>query len=131
MNSFVKIAFFVILVFCAIVSAYLTMLAFNFSNSLVPPTLLPEEIIYIFVAFFACSLALFTYALYMLVLLFGIIELRDRLQSYKLKRTQLQQLSPSVPSRNPTTVQLQTEIRRRRQAQLRKHPDHRSDFSGH
>ena|GEM_PF-4310996 len=118
MNDSVKLLYLIALMLSSIVFTYLTSVILSFINTLAPPFQALDWIIHFIVIIFACILVIFTCSLYVLVLMVGITEARNQLLSFKLKRKQLQQSSPSVFSRNPSTVQ--KEIRRRQQSQFRR-----------
>src|SRR5258708_39529476 len=104
------------LVICAIISTCLTTVIFSFLRTLTTPSLLLGWIVLVVIIIFTCMLVIFTFSLYVLVLMLGFVELRVQLLNYRLKSEQLLRVMASRTSR---TVHAQAAIRRRQQSLYR------------
>ena len=82
-----RIIAFLILVACTVVVTYLTMLSLVFiTNDLGPTYPILAGLCTVLLTIFACTLMIYLCALYLLVIVGGFLELRDRLHFHKMVR---------------------------------------------
>ncbi len=116
MSDSTRKTYLITLVICAIISTCLTTVIFSFLRTLTTPSLLLGWIVLVVIIIFTCMLVIFTFSLYVLVLMLGFVELRVQLLNYRLKSEQLLRVMASRTSR---TVHAQAAIRRRQQSLYR------------
>lgn len=121
-STLVRIVCFLVLVFGALVSTCLSLVLINSTiSTLVFITTFPSSLMHMSdsLVILTWASAIFTIVLYVLVLLFGWIEIRNQLLSLQIKREHWQQPSPPPlgPGRYRTNVPSNTGPMGQQQAQ--------------